>query len=206
MKYMLYAASAVLALVLAWIILAWEPGADKDPKHQILELSERPTGGDFTLQSWRGPVSLADFRGGVVLLYFGYTWCPDVCPTNLGYVGMAMDRLSAAEQERVQVLFISVDPQRDTLEKLKQYTAFFHPRVLGITGEADQISRVARLYGAAYRKVQDDGSAAGYLVDHSAYTYLIGPDGRLRGQLDHATPPDRIVEAVRRLLPANPSG
>ncbi len=200
MKYLLYTVPAVLGLLLGWMLLAWDPEPSAYAQRRMLEIDKRPSGGDFSLQSWRGTVSLTDFRGSVVLLYFGYTWCPDVCPTSLGYISLALDRLNAAELEQVQVLFISVDPERDTLERLKKYTAFFHARVLGITGSPQQLYRTARQYGAAYRKVEDENSSTGYLVDHSSYTYLIGPDGTLHGKLEHGTPPDRISKSIRRLL------
>jgi len=199
-KYLLYTVPVVLGLLLGWMLLAWDPDPTADAQRSMLEIDKRPSGGDFILQSWRGPVSLTDFRGSVVLLYFGYTWCPDVCPTSLGYISLALDRLTAAEREQVQVLFISVDPERDSLEHLKKYTAFFHARVLGITGKPQQLSRTAQQYGAAYHKVEDGNSSSGYLVDHSSHTYLIGPDGALHGQLDHSTPPDQISKSIRRLL------
>ena len=196
------AAIAALSALLIWLLWGWEPNGGTAPPHQRLELAQAPKGGDFTLQAASGPVRLADLGGSVVLLYFGYTWCPDVCPTNLGYIAQALEQMTAAERERVRVLFVSVDPQRDSLERLADYTAFFAPEVVGITGSAEQVAAVAELYGAAYRQVAMPDSAAGYLVDHSAYTYLIDPQGRLHGQLDHATPPSQILAAVRELLPA----
>ncbi len=200
MKSLAYLISLLLILTLAWMWLPWEPETDPRQPHQILPLSSPPSGGDFTLQSWQGPVSLQDFRGKLVLLYFGYTWCPDVCPTNLGYIALALSKLQADEAQQVQVLFVSVDPERDTPQHLKDYTAFFHQQVLGLTGTEEQLRELAKRYGAAYRKVETGDSASGYLVDHSAFTYLISPDGKLDGQLDHATAPEKIVAEIRRRL------
>ncbi len=194
--------SLITALValLGWVLLAWQPDGDPQSTHQALELADEPRGGDFTLQSAAGPVSLGDFRGSAVLLYFGYTWCPDVCPTNLGFIAQALEGMGVDERRRVKVLFVSVDPERDDPKRLADYAGFFAPEVIGVTGSAGQVARTAALYGAAYRRVEVPESATGYLVDHSAYTYLIDPAGRLAGRLDHATPPSQIVEAVRVLL------
>jgi protein SCO1/2 len=182
------------------MLLGWEPDRDDAAPHQALDLAQPPQGGDFTLSSEAGPVSLTDFRGKVVLIYFGYTWCPDICPLNLGYLTMALDSLEPEERERVQVLFVSVDPERDTPERLIEYTGFFAPEVLGLTGTPQQVAEAAALYGAAYRLGERGGSAMGYSVDHSAYTYLLDPLGKLQQTLDHATPPERIVSAIRSQL------
>jgi protein SCO1/2 len=190
----------LMAGLLVWLVLFWNPEAPNEPAHQTLALSEKPTGGDFSLRSHQGRMNLADYRGQVVLLYFGYTWCPDICPTNLGLATMAFNELEADELERVQFLFVSVDPQRDSLERLKEYTDYFHPKILGITGSADEVAQAARRYGAAYRKVDQGQSATGYVVDHSADTYLIDPRGKLVATLPHNTPPEIILRQIRGQL------
>ena len=159
-----------------------------------------PTGGDFQLQSAAGPFDLKDLRGRVVLIYFGYTWCPDICPTNLAFIASALKSLAPEELARVQVLFVSVDPERDDVHRLAQYTGYFHPQILGLTGTPEQIATAARLYGAAYRRAAQTNSAMGYAVDHSSRTYAVDPRGRLARTLDHATPPDMIAAVVRELL------
>ncbi len=158
-----------------------------------------PVGGDFVLQSAAGPFDTKTVRGKVLLLFFGYTNCPDVCPTFLGNGAQALNRLSAAERAKVQLVFVGVDPERDTPAGLKEYTAFFHPEMLGVTGTPAAIAAVAKLYGAAYVKqpVRPDG---GYAVDHSAQTYVVGPDGRLAATLYVGTPVDKVVDTVRKLL------
>lgn len=193
----------VLAGLLAWLWF-WTPTgvpvAPGEPRHQTLDLAEPPTGGDFVLDSASGLVNLADFRGDVVLLYFGYTWCPDICPTNLVLIAGALKALTPEELERVQVLFVSVDPERDSVERLAEYSGYFHPKIVGLTGTPEQIAAVAKLYGAAYRRTELPDSAMGYVVDHSAYSYLIDPRGRLVRSLDHATPSAQIVAAIREQL------
>lgn len=188
----------LVLLLLGGFLLVWSP---RPPTGQPAPgLSPPPQGGDFTLTAWNGPIRLADLRGQVVLLYFGYTWCPDICPTNLGYLALALGQLTEAELARVQVLFISLDPERDSPERLRQYTGFFHPKMIGVTGSPAEIAQVAKLYGVAYRKVVQEASATGYLVDHSAYTYLIDPHGHPHETLQHATPPQQILAALRALL------
>lgn len=196
-----------LAALLGWLLLAWEPAPQPPSSHQALGLASAPTGGDFSLQSVDGPVSLQALRGQVVLIYFGYTWCPDICPTNLGYIAAALQQLSADELERTRVLFVSVDPERDTLQRLHEYATYFHPNMIGITGSEAEVAAAAKLYGASYQRTEQE-SATGYVVDHSANTYVVAPDGHLAESLDHATPPQQIVEVIRRLLaktPADPS-
>lgn len=176
------------------------PVVPGEPRHQTLDLAEPPAGGDFVLDAAIGPVKLADFRGDVVLMYFGYTWCPDICPTNLVLIAAALKALTPEELARVQVLFVSVDPERDSVERLAEYSGYFHPKILGLTGTPEQIAAVAKLYGAAYRRTDMPDSAMGYVVDHSAYSYLIDPQGRLVRNLDHATPAAQIVTAIREFL------
>ena len=199
MKKILVGIIVVLSLLLVWAITAWQPSGTQSGAHSPLGLAEAPRGGDFTLHSPSGPLALHDLRGKVVLLYFGYTFCPDICPTSLGFTSQALVSLDKTEQEKVQMLFVTVDPERDTLDKLKTYTAYFHPSIVGLSGTPEEIAKVAKLYGASYAK-QNTASAGGYVVDHSAYTYVIAPDGSLFRALDHGTPPAQVVEAIRAAM------
>lgn len=189
-KRFLVAVIVVLSLALAWALWGWRPASP---------IAAPPTGGDFILQSADGPVALHDFRGKAVLVYFGYTFCPDICPTSLGYTAQALSSLNKDELERVRVLFVSVDPGRDTPAKLKEYAAFFHPNIIGVTGSPEEVAEVAKRYGASYA-IHKTGSAGGYVVDHSAALYLVGPDGRLKTTLAHGTPPAAMVAAIRAAL------
>lgn len=158
-----------------------------------------PVGGDFVLQSAAGPFDTKAQRGKVLLVYFGYANCPDICPASLSYGGQALNKLSAAERERVRLVMVSVDPERDTPVRLKEYAAFFHPEMVGVTGSPQEIENVAKLFGAGYvrQPTRPDGS---YAVDHSSQTYVVSPDGKLAARLDLGTPVDKIVDAVRKLL------
>ena len=188
----------VLAGLLAWLGFAWQPAADNSAT-QSRNDTGLPAGGDFTLYDADGPVSLKDYRGKVVVVYFGYTFCPDICPTSLALLGQALTLLNADELARVGSLMISVDPERDTSEVLKIYAPFFHPSIRGISGTEQQVAQVAALYDVRYMK-QKANADAPYSVDHSAYTYVIGADGKLAARLAHGTPPDAIVRTLRTLL------
>ncbi|KAA3621769.1 MAG: SCO family protein [Proteobacteria bacterium] len=187
--------TAILALAVA--VGGW--AALRPDRPAALDLAE-PAGGAFTLNALSGPVSLADFRGKVVLIYFGYTFCPDVCPTSLALIAQALNGLEADELAHVQAVFISVDPDRDTSEQLDRYTDYFHPGIVGVTGSEADVADVATRYGAAYRKVEGE-SAGGYLIDHTSMTYIVSADGSLVRTLPHGSPPPDIIAAIREYLP-----
>ncbi len=156
-------------------------------------------GGDFTLKSARGPVSLSDFRGKVVALYFGYTSCPDVCPTSLGALAAALRGLTPEELAQVQPIFVSVDPERDTPEKLAEYARYFHPSLIGLTGPLPKLKEIAHRYGAYFRKAPVTGSL-GYAVDHSSVIYLIDRRGVLVDMIQHSDSPQVIRARLRKVL------
>ena len=158
-----------------------------------------PPGGDFTLQSAAGPVALRDLRGRVVLLFFGYTDCPGICPSALADQAIAFQRLQPDELARVAGLFVSVDPERDTPAHLKDYVRVFHPQLQGVTGPPADLQAIARRYGVLYARQAADASG-NYAVDHSSETFVIAPDGRLIARLPYGTPPDAIVAELRRAL------
>lgn len=162
---------------------------------------------EFALRSAQGPVRLSDFRGKVVLLYFGYTSCPDVCPTSLTATARALRQLTPEQLAKVQTIFVSVDPERDTPEHLAEYSAFFHPSMIGVTGTDAEVAEAARPFGVVYARQKATG-ATGYVVDHSAYTYLIAPDGHLASRLPHAAPAGVVVAELKPWLPraASPVG
>lgn len=157
-------------------------------------------GGEFTLESAEGKVSLSDYRGKVVAMYIGYASCPDVCPTSLAIMSQALKNLSPEDAAQVQPVFISVDPERDTPEKLAQYSKFFFPTMVGLTGERTAIDDIVKRYGAFYKIVDMGDSAMGYAVDHSSRTYLIDQRGQFSKALSHGTSPDDVALAIRELL------
>ncbi|MCS6957471.1 MAG: SCO family protein [Aquificaceae bacterium] len=139
-------------------------------------------------------------QGKIVLLFFGYTHCPDVCPMALETMAKVMKNLNQEEVQKVQVLFISVDPDRDKPEVLKGYVPYFYPTFVGLTGSEEEIRKVAKEYKAYYRKVEGE-SASGYLVDHSATIYLITPDNKIKVLYTPSKQdPQKMAEDIRFLL------
>jgi protein SCO1/2 len=154
---------------------------------------------DFTLTSHTGQrISLSDYSGKLVLLYFGYTYCPDVCPATLSEVARALEILGQSAQE-VQLIMISVDPARDTPEILGQYMAHFDPSFLGVTGSPEQISEVATLYGIFYQESKSS-EATSYLVDHTATMTVIDQTGHVKLVFPFGTPAAELVDDLRYLL------
>ena len=156
-------------------------------------------GGPFKLVDQHGrAVSDADFRGQYMLIYFGYTYCPDVCPTELQAMSQAVDKLGD-DGAKVTPVFITVDPERDTVEELAAYAPHFHPRLVALTGSSEQVAAAAKAYRVYYRKV-DDESATDYLMDHSSIVYLMDPEGRFVTHFGGGTSPDKMAEKIREYL------
>lgn len=156
-----------------------------------------PIGGAFALTDEDGrSVTDQTYRGKWVLVFFGFTHCPDVCPTALNDISIVLDQLGP-RADKVQALFISVDPERDTAQLLKEYTGSFHPNIVGLTGTAEQIAAAAKAYRVYYKKVPTDD---GYTMDHSAITYVMSPDGKYAAHFSHQSGPDRMVEKLRTLI------
>lgn len=194
---LLLAIAGTLVALLLGLAFLWQPAA---PERPLPSLS-MPPGGDFTLQSAEGPVALADYRGKVVVLYFGYTFCPDICPTSLNLIAEALKQLKPEERARVAVLFVSVDPTRDTPSHLKQYVQFFAPEFVGLTGTNEALAEIARRYGVIYaRQKAAPDSPMAYAVDHTSETYLIAAHGVLADRLAHGTAPDVLAGAIRKQL------
>lgn len=156
-------------------------------------------GGEFELDSLNGPVRLSDFEGKAVMLFFGFTNCPDVCPTSMAVMRQVFDALPEGQRNRVQGIFISVDPERDDLERLHAYTQFFHPNIVGVTGSKDDIDAVTRQYAASYFFEESD-SAMGYMVQHTARTYVIDPNGTIVDLIGEDEPYTTLLTRVRGLL------
>jgi protein SCO1/2 len=161
--------------------------------------TQGPQGGDFVLQSAAGPIDTKALRGNVLLVFFGYTNCPDVCPASLAAGAQALIALSAEERARTRLIMVSVDPERDTLPRLKEYAAYFHTGMVGVTGTPEEIAAVARSFGAGYVRQPADASGK-YAVDHTANTYLVGPDGKLAATIPLGTPTIALVAAIRKQL------
>ena len=199
----------VLALLIVGVaILVYVSGFKLDDEAKLPQKSEdqlaggTPTiGGPFTLVNQDGKtVTDKDFRGQYLMIYFGYTYCPDVCPTSLTYMSDALDLLGDTAA-RVTPMLITIDPARDTPEHLKEYATYFHPRLHALTGSPEQIAAVAKAYRVYYSKVErEDATEDDYLMDHSSVTYVMGPDGEFRLHFSHGTDAETIASRLRDLL------
>lgn len=175
-------------------------------RHYLGMLGEEDTGsakigGPFTLiDSRENTVQEKDFRGKFMLVYFGYTYCPDVCPTSLTAMAESLDILGK-EAEKITPIFITIDPERDDAEGIGDYVAAFHPRLIGLTGSTDQVKTAARAYRVFYAKVQEDETdPEDYLVDHSAYTYLMDRNGEYLAHFPHGADPLEMARRIKEHL------
>jgi cytochrome oxidase Cu insertion factor (SCO1/SenC/PrrC family) len=164
----------------------------------VLMWNREPIGGPFTLVDQHGRRRTdRDFRGKLMLVYFGFTDCPDVCPTDLREIGIALDKLGAASAA-IQPLFITLDPQRDTPQRVAGYVAAFHPRLVGLTGTRAAIRHVADEYRIYFREVPTPGG--GSTIEHASFTFLMDRDGQYVGFFPPGTTADRMIEILRPQL------
>jgi protein SCO1/2 len=186
---------AVVGLLVAVLLLGtggflWLTGSTGGPS----------IGGPFTLENSSGKtVTDRDFRGKYMLVYFGYTYCPDVCPTTLNAVAAALDKLGPKAKE-LSPIFITVDPQRDTPDVMKQYTGAFSPALVGLTGTPDEIARVAKEYRVYYAKHVTGPGPGDYSMDHSSIIYLMGPDGRFIAPIRADGSGDEMAAEIGKLV------
>jgi len=157
-------------------------------------------GGDFTLVSDKGPVNLADLRGKVVPIYFGFTHCPDVCITSLSSIAAGLEKLTEAERSQIQPIFISIDPERDDPARVGEYARYFYPTMIGLTGSLDEVSKVAKQHFVIFEKVPLEDSDMGYTMDHSSIFYVVGKDGVIRSLIHHGETPEEIAKVLRDAL------
>lgn len=194
---------AAIGLVAIVVVQQLRTGGAQNAQGAGLSVPEVKIGGPFSLVDHNGnAVTQADYKGQYKLIYFGYGFCPDVCPTDLQIVGNAMLELEDVDEaaaSKVVPLFISVDPARDTPEMLKDYVANFHPRMVGLTGKKEEIAKAAKAYRVYYKlnKPDEDGN---YLVDHSAFIYFMGPDGEYLTMFKHGEASTKIAETVKSLI------
>lgn len=151
------------------------------------------------LQGAAGLVDTRALRGSVLLIYFGYVNCPDICPASMAAGATALNLLKPEERARTRMIMVSVDPARDTAALLKEYAAFFHPEMIAVTGSEYEVSAVAASFGAGYRR-QPANAEGGYAVDHTSHTYVVDREGKLAEILPLGTPADKVVSTVRGLL------
>ena len=191
---------AAVGIVAAFTLAACQP-APQSPTFQAANITGVDLARDFRLTDHNGQVrTLADFKGKVVAIFFGYTHCPDVCPTTLSDFAAALQQLGP-QANRVQVIFVTLDPQRDTPELLKQFVPAFNPDFLGMFTDAESLKQLASEFKVVYQKTSVK-AADDYLIDHSAGTYVYDPQGRLRLLVPYGSSPDAIAQDLKTLLAA----
>ena len=188
--------SKLLPLLVCALLVACSPGGDAAPP-----LEGARIGGPFTLTNQDGQrVSSDQFDGQYRLVYFGYTYCPDICPVDLQQIGLAMKQLEESDPEvakRVQPIFITTDPERDTPAVMKEYVAAFHPRLIGLTGTPEEIAAVSKSFGVYALKQENEGSSE-YLVNHSRLAMLFGPKGEPIALLPHEDGANAIAAELKK--------
>ena len=190
---------SLIALAVSAGVAAWQVDSERSARQ-----AETPAVSPYAAAGIGGPFELVDhhgetvtdetYRGRFLLIYFGYTYCPDVCPTELYEMVTAVDLLGDAAAG-VQPMFVSVDPERDTVELMADYVALFHPDLIGLTGSREQIDAVTQAYRVFFRRV-DSPDFADYLMDHSAQIFLVGPDGQMRDMFSPGTTPETMAERL----------
>ncbi len=187
--------AVLLAVLIAALAMFWHPQL---PKRDVPRPG-LPSGGDFVVNTATGKLALTDLRGKIVVITFGYTKCPDICPTTLQTLTDVIDQLEPNERDGVALLFISVDPARDTPDHLADYVAFFSPAITGATSDPAILADIAKRYGVTYNLSHNGGE--NYAVDHSADLYLIDSDGRTVDKFVYGTPSAAIASAIRKRMP-----
>ena len=193
-------AGGVITAAGGWLL--WPQTAAEPSAAALMDAvmwNKEQIGGPFALIDQDGrPRTDADFRGKLLLVYFGYTYCSDICPTDLQAISTAIDKLGPAG-ESVQPLFITVDPEHDTPEAIKLYVGLFHPRLVGLTGSAKQIKTIARAYKVYYAK-NEESKKSDSVIDHSGFIFLVGRDGKYLGFFPPGTSAERIIDSLRQQI------
>ena len=191
-KFSLAIVATIIAIMI-WFLVTSNDSARFGGDDKII-------GGDFTLNSVSGEVSLTDFKGKLVLMYFGFTDCPEVCPNSMSIITNALKKLDHDQVEQIQPILISIDPKRDTVEKLAEYTQFFHPSIIGITGTEEQIVDVTNNYGAHYEVIESNSVDSEYAFYHTSRYYIIDKEGELITAMRHSTTSNELAAKLKQLL------
>jgi len=193
------AACAVIALALGLITMVVVGGRQQAAQTTDVATGQPLVGGDFTLTNQDGQaVDQTILNGKWTLVFFGFTYCPDYCPTTLGVLNAVQERMGDKAKD-LQIVFISIDPERDTPQMLKDYLSSdgFPDGVIGLTGTPEQVAKAAKAYRAFYQKV---GEGEGYTMNHGLTVYLMGPDGKFRSGVPHALGPSRTATLIENAM------
>ena len=190
---------ATLALLAALLVAGAAYYIANQPRGPI-SIGTALVGGPFSLTDQDGrKVTDKDFRGHYMLVFFGYTYCPDLCPTELQVMSAALDKLGAKADD-IQPIFITFDPQRDTPEVLKQYVTNFHPRLIGLTGTPEQVAAAAKAYRVYYSKLGNSSGPETYLMDHSTITYLMDKQGKFLKHFSYSTDASAMSQDLEKAI------
>jgi len=205
-KAYIIAIALISALILVWNnylepeYFSENKGSAAGKVTQVKSVGVPQIGGPFVLVDQDGKtVTEADFKGKYMLIYFGYTYCPDVCPTSLTIIGDALDILGE-KGDQITPVFITVDPERDDPEAMKMYVDHFHPKLVGLTGSVDQVKAAAKAYKAYFAKSGDGYGDDDYAVDHSSITYLMSPDGKFVTHFGHGVEAEPMAKKIADFL------
>ncbi len=178
--------------------------AEKNAGQADVRRTRAIIGGAFTMIDHTGKtVTEKDYLGSYVLVYFGFTYCPDICPTELQVMTEALNMLSKKQSSQVKILLVSIDPERDTPKQLASYVSNFHANTIGLTGSAEQVKKMAKVYRAYYNKVPDKNNPDGYTMDHSSIIYLMGPDGKYLAHFPYGTRAKVMSEKIASFMGKN---
>lgn len=187
--------SVILVIVAA---VVWTKMLSSDDTPSASDNSRALIGGEFNLTNHLNqPVSDKDFIGKYMLVYFGYTYCPDVCPMDLQIMADALNYLDPALADKINPVFVTVDPERDTPEVMAEYVKFFHDKMIGLTGTVEQVNTIKSAYRVYAAKADD---SVDYLVDHTSYTYLMDEDGQLLKHFNHGEDPEKMASLISSLI------
>lgn len=187
--------TAVLAIIAG---IVWMQFLNQDNTPTAAENSRALIGGEFTLTNHRGETMTdKDFLGKHMLVYFGYTYCPDVCPMDLQIMADAMNELDSETAAKINPVFVSVDPERDTVKVMAEYVSFFHKDMVGLTGTVEQVDTIKKAYRVYAAKADD---SADYLVDHTSYTYLMDENGVLAKHFQHGEDPTEMAKTITAIV------
>jgi protein SCO1/2 len=194
-RYVAWGAVAVVAAATGYFAWQWQSGSGPT------RLSIASIGGPFSLTDQKGAaVTDASLKGHPSVMFFGYTYCPDVCPTTLFEMTAWLDTLGP-EADKLEVYFVTVDPERDTVEKMAEYLTSFDPRITGLTGSPEAVAEMTKAYRIYSRKVPVEGGS--YIMDHTASVYLLDKDGAFTGTIDYKEAPETAVAKLKRLVEAS---
>ncbi len=198
--------AAILATLTMLVILLTALMQKNVQKHSLTPPAKPQISAQFSLMDENGqPVTQADFTAPFQLVYFGFSFCPDICPMQLQVMGAALDKIEntlGTQAHNITPLFISLDPARDTPKILRQYTDLFHPRLIGLTGSQKQIAQAAKNFKIYFAHVQDETSAAGYTVDHASIVYLLGAGGQFLAAYTHRDTPESMAASLAQHITA----